>query len=706
MADPVDWGIEWLQEGSYTAVDDTQTVVCHRAHDRASPILNQTSDNAGVGSTDAQSSFCAVSDHSFISEGMLLTRGDPTSCTNGDISKMSHTTGGLFPIDPQLLLQSPSSHYASDLLKGSHEYNGSGPGNWLPNSLESSASSSAPGSNSQSEMPEPNIFDYALRELEIEPCVTEFVSWLAQRLQRVLSTEDLSNLRRLAQIPGWHLMDWLKKNVSLTSRSITTSADSRAIRVQSAHIIHPYRPRCLDSNDRYCKKRVRSRDPKAFECTNQCGQFFPAHRKKDWFRHERMNFEDWVCPECHRSLRRKWALCDHLKKSHGMEGISLDEHRRQFLEPSERPCGFCAAKFHDWSTWLRHVGGHFEGSGRSPRRKMSEWTERRNTQIDAHSDPQLSIGGNTGVDSGDGEDGFAAGNANNGAAGEMDGSINQPLFHAANDWHPVPASGPEQLHETSHNSSQSGIPPLSLGNQRAPPEHIYQKPIVADHHRGDTASHSCAEDQESPAQHGHEEPVVSDYPSSDKIPQPCGQDHTRLSPHVYEEPTVADNRPDGVNLHSFIGDQGTPSQQSYTEQIKTEYSSVDGMPDPFPEDQRSRFQHFRTEPLGTLADNELVHRIAALAVSEIEIEYQPFNWVTASDVSCSCTSCERRLHLGTSAVGALPRAMDSGGGCRKVFIQQSYQLQQYVRTSPRHDTWTPTARILYNVKNVRPRCHL
>ena len=693
-------------------IDDTQTVACHQVHDRASPILNQTSDNTGVGSTDAESPFCArregskASDGSFIPEGMLLTRGDPTSCTDGEISKFSHATGELFPIDPQLLLQSPSSHHSSDLSKGSYQYNGNGPGNWLPNSLESSASSSALGSNSQSEIPEPNTFDHALREIEIETCVAEFVSWLAQRSQRVLSTKDLSNLRRLAQIPGWHLMDWLKKNVSLTSRSMTISANSRTIRIQSAHIVPPYRPRCLDSNDRYCEKRVRSRDPKVFECTNRCGQFFPARRKGDWFRHERMNFEDWECPECGRTLRRKEKLCDHLKKSHSVEGISLDRYRHQFLVPSERPCGFCTAIFHDWSAWLRHVGRHFEGSGGSQRRKMSEWTERRNAQIDTDSDSPLSIGGNTGVDGGDGEDDFAVGNANNGIVGGMDGSINQPLFQATNGWHRVPASSPEQLHEASHCSSQSDILPLSLGNQRAPLEHIYQKSIVADHLRGDTVPHSCAEDQESLAQHEHEEPVVSDYPSSDKTPQPCGQDHTRLSPHVYEEPAVTDNRPDDVNLHSLIGDQGTPSQQPYAEQVKTDYSSVDGMPDLFHEDQRSRCQHFRTEPHGTLADNELLHHMAALAISETGIEYQPFNWATVSDVSCSCASCEQRLRLGTSAVGALPRAMDSHGGCRKVFIQQSYHLQQYVRTSPRQDTRTPEARISYNVKNVRPRCHL
>lgn len=337
---------------------------------------------------------------------------------------------------------------------------------------------------------------------------------------------------------------------------------------------------------------------------------------------------------------------------------------------------------------------------------MSEWTERRNAQIDADSDPQSSIGGNTGVESGDVEGDFAVGDANNGAAGGMDGSINQPLFQAANDWHRAPASSPEQLHETSNDSSQSGILPLSLGNQRAPLEHIYQKPIVADHLRGDTAPHSCAEDQESPAQHVHEESVVSDYPSSDKIPQPCGQDHTRLSPHVYKEPAVADNRPDGVNLHSFIGDQGTPSQQFYTEQVETDYSSADGMPDLFPENQRSRFQHFRTEPLGTLIDNELVHRMATLAVSETGIEYHPFNWATASGVSCSCTSCEQRLHLGTSAVGALPRAMNSRGGCRKVFIQHSYRLQQYLQTSPQQDPWSPEAKIPYNMKNIRRRCCL
>lgn len=78
MADPADCGTEWLQDNPYMAIEDTQTIACHRVHNRASPILSQTSDNADVSLTNTQSSFCArgeiskVSDGSFIPEDMVL----------------------------------------------------------------------------------------------------------------------------------------------------------------------------------------------------------------------------------------------------------------------------------------------------------------------------------------------------------------------------------------------------------------------------------------------------------------------------------------------------------------------------------------------------------------------------------------------------------------------------------------------------------
>ena len=137
---------------------------------------------------------------------------------------------------------------------------------------------------------------------------------------------------------------------------------------------------------------------------------------------------------------------------------------------------------------------------------------------------------------------------------------------------------------------------------------------------------------------------------------------------------------------------------SPTNDVDTGDSLADGTTCPFPEDQQSRFQHLRTEQLGTAVEDTFVYRMAALDVSETGIEYHSFNWAIASDVSCSCTSCEQRLHLGTSAVDAFPRPMNSQGGCRKAFIQQSYHIQQYVRASPEQDPWKPPARISYDVK--------
>lgn len=515
------------------------------------------------------------------------------------------------------------------------------------------------------------------------------------------------------------------------------SARPRAIRSQHSHIIRPYRPRCLESKDRPPQKRVRSRDPKVFECTNRCGQSFPGRRKGDWTRHERVNFEDWICPECTRSLRRREKLCDHLKKSHGMEGASLDQYRRQFLAPSERPCGFCPAIFHDWSEWLRHVGGHFEGSNRSQRRKMSEWTERRNTQTNDNSDPQLSIQRGDRADGRDDEFDFGMGDASDGAAGDISGSNTQPLYQTAN----IGASGalaisPELLHQTSNKSSVAGILPPSLGSQQTLSQQIYQKQVAAecsrdtlvqhppaedqklqseyiceelvatDHVRGYTPPDSCAEDRETPVQHVHEEPVVFGLPCGDKIPLPCAEDREALPPHISQRPAVTDHCPDDATPHSRTEDQGTPFQDFHSKQVGADCRSVARMLHPFPEDPQPRLQQFRTEPLGTPIDNDLIRRVANLDVSEAGIEYCHFNWATASDVSCSCTSCEQRLHLGTSAVDALPRAMNSQGGCRKIFIQQSYHLQQYLRSTSLEDFWSSEARMGYNVKMIRPRSHL
>jgi hypothetical protein len=178
------------------------------------------------------------------------------------------------------------------------------------------------------------------------------VQWLSQRLNRALSTEDELNLGKLADMPGWRLMEWLKRDMNFTSESITASASPGNFRNQRVHTVRPYHVRCLDSNDRYHQKRMRSRGPKVFECTNGCGQSFPRGENGEWKRHERMNFEDWICPHCAHSLSRKDHLKDHLKKKHSIEAINLDQinldqYRHQFLSPSERPCGFCSEIFHD-----------------------------------------------------------------------------------------------------------------------------------------------------------------------------------------------------------------------------------------------------------------------------------------------------------------------------------------------------------------------
>jgi len=741
MADPVCSEAEWLQKYFYQVVEDTQTVAGHPIRKLASPNLSRASENPEGSSTDAQSSpwagsqIAQVSDGSSISTGVVRTRNHPTSCSGGEKSKLSNAAGGQSTIDPQLLSRTPSQSQHPNPGKSNDQYNNIS-GSQQSRSLASSGSSLTARSNSQGDVPEPNIFDSAFRELEIDSCVAEFVLWLSQRLNRALSTEDQFNLRMLAHMPGWHLMDWLKKDMNFTSELITASANPGTLRNQHTYVVRPYRARCLDSNDRYRWNKIRSRDSKVFECTNQCGQFFPGRRKGDWERHERVNFEDWVCPECARSLRRKEKLSTHLKKRHGIEVTSLDQYRRQFLSPSERPCGFCPEIFHDWSAWLRHVGGHFEGSERSPKRKMSEWTERRNAQIDTGTHPRLSEGNSANAKNGDGEDDFGAGYASNGADWDVNGSFNQSLSQATNPPYGAPASSPETLQEACNGFSEHGIPPPSFESPRTPSQHICERPVVADRSPdtsidppapGDAqlsseascqgpvaaassidgaAQHPCPKERQTQVQHLHEDPVVPDYSSGDKELQARVVDQHRPTPQIYQEQAAIDRGVDGVAPRPSPEYCGDPSQLSPTSDVDTDNSLVEGTTCPFPEDQQSRFQHLRTEQLDTAVENTLVCRMTALDVSETGIEYHPFNWAIASDVSCSCTSCEQRLHLGTSAVDAFPRPMNSQGGCRKAFIQQSYHIQQYVCADAEQDPWNPPARIWFNVKAVRPRCRL
>src|SRR5437773_2484191 len=107
MADPVSSEVEWLEEDSYLVIEDTQTVTDPPVRELASPNLGQASENPEGSSTEAQSSpwagsqIAQVSDSSSVSTGMVQTRNDPTSCSDGEKPKPSNAAGGQFAIDPQ-----------------------------------------------------------------------------------------------------------------------------------------------------------------------------------------------------------------------------------------------------------------------------------------------------------------------------------------------------------------------------------------------------------------------------------------------------------------------------------------------------------------------------------------------------------------------------------------------------------------------------
>src|SRR5947209_11145335 len=44
---------------------------------------------------------------------------------------------------------------------------------------------------------------------------------------------------------------------------------------------------------------------------------FPGNEKVTGARHERVNFEEWICPICHGVLSRREKLRDHLRDFHG-----------------------------------------------------------------------------------------------------------------------------------------------------------------------------------------------------------------------------------------------------------------------------------------------------------------------------------------------------------------------------------------------------
>lgn len=251
-----------------------------------------------------------------------------------------------------------------------------------------------------SQMLYPNDFDFAFEETDMAPGVQKMDLgplsylglWGLLNPSRLPSGKELKCLEGLAHIPAREIMTWLKTHMRVTSEQHANALQGVDIR--------KYRPKCLKSR----RRKIQSGEPRLFECTNRCGQTFSKHRKGDWDRHERINFEEWVCYVCSDVLSRKEHLQKHLKASHDKQGINLESQKRQLLNSTDRPCGFCHKVFPTWSAWLAHVAAHFEGSIGGRTWKMSEWKERKITAIGPKKRPKPSSHHDTGSDDSNGDD--------------------------------------------------------------------------------------------------------------------------------------------------------------------------------------------------------------------------------------------------------------------------------------------------------------
>jgi hypothetical protein len=359
MAYQADSSRPWLHTGSFPSDGDNQPSI--------SQLLLGLS--GSLNSPDASSSDWHSSYADFNTSAER-----PSNPTFGDVTSTGVSVSELDSIDPRLLDRqqvpgddtSPLAHHRQ-----------------LSRFISVNASSEVANSL-QSHIPYLHTFGLALREAEMSPDVTELslgalsflTVWMLLNPGRLPSTTDLKSIENLAHTRGKGklMMDWSKNRVSIISEtSILTNARGANLRQWGDETRH-YRPKCVSSS----RSEIQSGEPtNRFTCTNGCGQTF--NRKDSWARHERNNFEEWVCYVCTAVLTRDWHLRKHLEKHPNTQGVNLEKHKRQLLAPMERPCGFCGEKFLSWEEWLVHVGAHFEGSIQGKLWKITEWEERKMT---------------------------------------------------------------------------------------------------------------------------------------------------------------------------------------------------------------------------------------------------------------------------------------------------------------------------------------
>src|ERR1700722_15264994 len=345
-------GRPWLHTGSFPSDGDNQPSISQLL-----PGLSGSLNSPDVRSSHWHSSYA----------GFNTGAGRPSNPTFGDVTSVGVSASELLSIDPRLLDRqqvpgddtSPPAHHRQ--LSRFISMN------------ESSEEANGP----QSHISYLHTFGLALREAEMSPDVTELslgalsflTVWMLLNPGRLPSTTDLKSIENLAHArgKGKQMMDWLENRVSIVSEtSILTNANLRQW--------GDYRPKCISSS----QSKIQSGGPtNRFTCTNGCGQTF--NRKDSWARHERINFEEWICYVCTAVLTRDSHLRKHLEKHPNTQGVNLEEYKRQLLAPMERPCGFCGDKFPSWEEWLVHVGAHFEGSIEGKVWKISEWEERKMT---------------------------------------------------------------------------------------------------------------------------------------------------------------------------------------------------------------------------------------------------------------------------------------------------------------------------------------
>lgn len=293
-----------------------------------------------------------------------MNAGMSSNTNYGEIQSTGVSAHGVQSINPQQVLREQALGEDTSL---STCYQQASPSTSM-NAISETAS------DLPTQMPYPNDFDLALKETEMIRGITEpnerALSWLGlwtlQNAGRLPRAKELKCLEILAGAPGKELMSWLKQHMVIGSERYRNGLR----RVGTKDYC---RPRCLDSRPR----KIQSCEPKLFECTSRCGKKFPQHRKGDWARHERINFEGWACYVCTDVLTRKEHLQKHLKVNHDIHDIDLENHKHQLLDSIDRPCGFCGRSFLTWTVWLAHVAAHFEGSTGGRKWKIIEWKERK-----------------------------------------------------------------------------------------------------------------------------------------------------------------------------------------------------------------------------------------------------------------------------------------------------------------------------------------